>query len=217
MALHFEREVDRLKKRILSLCARVEDAVHKAIGAVEERDTDLAAAVIEADRDIDRTEVEIEEECLKILALHQPVAIDLRFVVSVLKIADALEFIGDKAVNIAKRAKSLAEQPANHTSVDFARMAGKTEGMLRRSLDALVHVDSALARQVCADDDEVDAMRDEIFGRIKAAIRAHPQHVDRCLDLLAIARHLERIADLASNIAEDVIYMVDGEIVRHAT
>jgi phosphate transport system protein len=217
MSKHLEREIERLKKKILSLGTVVEEAVQKAVRAISDRDAALAQRVIEDDVATDHIEVEVEEECLKILALHQPVAIDLRFIVAVLKINNDLERIGDLAVNIAERAVFLASR--NHdrlvTLFDFEEMAAKTQAMLKQSLDALVNVDADLARDVCAADDEVDAMNRQMYIQVEDAIRAHPEQMDALIHMLSISRHLERIADHATNISEDVIYMIEGEIVRH--
>jgi phosphate transport system protein len=215
MTLHFMREIERLKKRILSLSAIVEQRVRQAVKAVEERDGQLARQVIDGDAEIDHAEVEVEEDCLKILALHQPVAVDLRFIVAVLKINNDLERIGDFAVNIAERAAYLAAHDTPAVLLDFPGMAAKGQAMLRDSLDALVNLDPVLARQVCADDDEVDAINRQIYEEVKREIRQRPESLEPLIHLLSISRHIERIADLATNIAEDVIYMVKGEIVRH--
>lgn len=215
MVRHFEREIDRLKKKVLTLCGMVEEAVFKAVKAVESRDALLAERVREADRDIDSMEVEIEEDCLKIFALHQPVAIDLRFLVAVLKLNNDLERIGDLAVNIAHRVRPLAELRGSTEFFDFQGMAEKAKIMLRKCIEALVTMDVPLAREVCASDDEVDEMNRQMYIKIHAAIKQNPQQSEQLLQLFAVSRNLERIADHATNIAEDVIYMIQGEIVRH--
>ena len=217
MPKHLQREIENLKKKILSLGARVEMTVHEAIRSIETRDAALARKIIDEDVQIDRTEVEVEEECLKILALHQPVAADLRFIVAVLKINNDLERIGDLAVNIAERSSYLAGQPDVNVSFDFAQMSEKTEAMLNKSLDALVNLSSRLAHEVCISDDAIDNMNRQAYLRIQEAIRKHPDQMSSLIHLLSVSRHLERIADHATNIAEDVIYMIDGEIVRHKT
>lgn len=217
MPKHLQREIENLKKKILNLGARVETAVHEAIGSIEERDAALAQKIIEDDIQIDDFEVEVEEECLKILALHQPVAIDLRFIVAVLKINNDLERIGDLAVNIAERSAYLASVPQVQASFDFSNMSKKTEAMLNKSLDALVNMSSELAHEVCADDDEVDGMNRRMYIEIQESIQKHPEQMSSLIHLLSVSRHLERIADHATNIAEDVIYMIDGRIVRHKT
>jgi phosphate transport system protein len=215
MPKHLQREIENLKKKVLSLGARVEMAVHEAIRSIEARDAALARKIIEDDIQIDQTEVDVEEECLKILALHQPVAIDLRFIVAVLKINNDLERIGDLAVNIAERASYLASQPPVNVAFDFAEMSEKTEAMLNKSLDALVNLSSDLAHEVCMSDDAVDNMNRQMYLRVQEGIQANPAHMPSLIHLLSVSRHLERIADHATNIAEDVIYMIDGKIVRH--
>jgi len=215
MPVHLQREIERLKKKILSLGAFVEDNVRKAVKSIEERDSKLASQIIESDLEIDHAEVEVEEECLKILALHQPVAIDLRFVIAVIKINSDLERIGDLAVNIAEQAFFLAAHEKVDIPFDFAGMSEKAQRMLTMSLDALVRMDSALARTVCALDDEVDAMHRDMYGQVQDGIRRRPEQLESLTHLISVSRCLERIADHATNIAEDVIYMLEGEIVRH--
>ena len=215
MTIHFQRELEKIKKRILSLGAMVEERVHTVIKALETRDADVANKIIKSDYEIDEMEVEIEEECLKILALYQPVAIDLRFIAAVIKINNDLERIADEAVNIAKRVSIIAKREKLDISFDYSLMAGKAEYMLKKSLDALVNLDIDLAFKVCTLDDEVDEMLREAYHRIKQAIGEHPDRVGYLINLLLISRHLERIADHGTNIAEEVIYLVEGEIVRH--
>jgi phosphate transport system protein len=215
MSIHLLNEVEKLKKKILSLSAMVEESVQRAVKALDSRDATLAQRVIDNDYEIDQKEVDVEEECLKILALHQPVAIDLRLIIAVLKINSDLERIGDLAVNIAERAQFLATQERLPMWFNFARMAEKAQAMLHKSLDALVNLDARLAREVCTADDEVDAMNREAFLQVQEGIRRHPERMEALIHLLSVSRHLERIADHATNIAEDVIYMCEGEIVRH--
>lgn len=215
MSVHLQREIERVKKSILALCAIVEDQVQASVRALLERDVELAKVVEQRDHDIDHREVEVEEECLKILALHQPVAIDLRFIIAAMKINNDLERIGDLAVNIARKAESFAAEPAIPIAFDIAGMWDKTHAMLRDSLDALVNMDGALAAEVCRRDDEVDRIKREIRIGVEDQIRREPQNVRPLMRLLAVSRNLERIADCATNIAEDVIYMSQGKIVRH--
>jgi len=215
MAQHLQREIDKLKKEILSLGATVENSVLLAVRAIEDRDSDLAEKIIKSDIEIDRAEVDLEEDCLKILALHQPVAIDLRFIIAVLKINNDLERIGDLAVNIAERVKFLSSQPRIKIPYNLEELAEKTRWMLRSSLDSLVNLDTAMARKVCASDDEVDSINRDMYDLIKNAIREHPEHLDALIPYLSVSRYLERIADHSTNIAEDVIYMVEGVIARH--
>jgi phosphate transport system protein len=215
MQQHLHREIEKLKTMLLSLGTDVEENVYRAVKALDERDAALAEQVIGGDGQVDRFEVYLEEECLKILALHQPVAIDLRFVIAVLKINNDLERIGDLAVNIAERARFLAGRDALDVPFDFMGMADKTRAMLKKALDALVNMDPRMARDVCAADDEVDALNREMYGRIQKSMQQHPDRIDGLINYLGVSRYLERIADHATNIAEDVIYMVDGDIVRH--
>jgi phosphate transport system protein len=215
MAQHLQREIEKLKKEILSLGAVVEASVQMAVRSIEERDSGLARKVIDSDVEIDHAEVNLEEDCLKILALHQPVAIDLRFIIAVLKINNDLERIGDLAVNIAERVGFLILKPGVKIPYDLQGLAEKSRWMLRNSLDSLVKLDTALARQVCATDDEVDAINRDMYNLVENAIRANPEHIDSLIPYLSVSRYLERIADHATNIAEDVIYMVEGVIARH--
>lgn len=217
MSRHLQREMDQIKKKILSLSALVEEQVHKAVWSIGDRQSEAARRVIEADERVDAVEIEVEEDCLKILALHQPVAVDLRFIVAVLKINNDLERVGDIAANIARRAVYLNSQQAVDVPADLAALATKARTMLRQSLDALVNMDPKLAREVCAADDAVDAMDRQLRAQIEERIRSAPERVDCFNHLVRVSRHLERIADHATNIAEDVIYMIDGEIVRHRT
>ncbi len=215
MAQHLKREVEKIKKKILGLGALVEESVYRATKALSERDVALAREVLKGDEEIDATEVDVEEECLKILALHQPVAIDLRFIVAVLKINNDLERIGDLANNVAFRAESLTKLPQIVSPFDFPHMASLVRAMLSDALGALVGLDTALARKVCAADDAVDAINREVYQKITGHIRAQPDHTEALIHYFSASRNLERIGDHATNIAEDVIYMVDGEIVRH--
>lgn len=212
-----QKELDKLKNQLLTLSAVVEDAVRKASQSLETFDATTAQQVIGADQQINQMEVELEEECLKVLALHQPVAIDLRYIVAVLKINNDLERIGDLASNIAERALSLAGEVRISPPFDCAGMAAKAQIMLNKSLDCLVQMDIRLARQVLKLDDEIDRQHRKNFGLIKEQIRLNPDNLDALSQYLTVSRHLERIADLATNIAEDVYYMIEGEIVRHTS
>jgi phosphate transport system protein len=215
MSVHLQREIEKLKKHLLSLCAVVEDQVQAAIEAFLQRDETLALGVERRDVDVDQREVEVEEECLKMLALYQPVATDLRLIIAVLKINNDLEQIGDLAVNIARKAAAVAAEPALDVLFDIAGMWQKVHAMLRDSLDALVNTNAELAEAVHARDDEVDAMKRRMRLQIEEAARRQPELMSRLLKVLAVSRNLERIADYSVNIAEDVIYMVKGTIVRH--
>lgn len=215
MTRHLQTELRNLKKRILSLSALVEENLRIAVSAIESRDLRLAERAIDADHEIDRIEVEVEEECLKILALHQPVAVDLRFLAAVIKINNDLERIGDEAVNIAERVVDLASRPPVAVDIEYVTMAEKTQIMLKSSLDALVNLDADLAYKVILKDDEVDDLNRNIIDEVIETIRKNPDHVGSLVCYISIARYLERIADHATNICEEVIYMVEGEIPRH--
>lgn len=215
MTRHLHQDIELLKRKILFLSAEVEEAVQKSLLAFNKIDKELAEEVVRKDIEIDKMEIEVEEDGLKILALHQPVAIDLRFLVAILKINNGLERIGDLAVNIAELALSRSPESALQTPADLDVMVAKSRSMLTRSLDALVNLDVATARSVFADDDEVDAILRDMFRYVKQNVTGDSENVESLLQLLFVARHLERIADLATNIAEDIIYMVEGKIVRH--
>lgn len=217
MTAHMKNEIEKLKKKLLALCAQVEEQLWQAVKSVKERDGKLARQVVDHDCRIDQDEVDVEEECLKILALYQPVAIDLRFIVTALKINNDLERIGDLSVNVAERSEFLAHQEPVDMPFDFDLMAEKTQQMLQKSIDALVNIDVPLAYEVCEMDDEVDAMNKAMYELVKQCILKHPEHIESLIHLLSISRHLERIGDHATNIAEDVIYMAEGRIVRHKT
>jgi phosphate transport system protein len=210
-----QKEIEKLKKQVLALSATVEENVYKAVRALEERNRDLADEVMESDHRVDEMEVDVEEECLKVLALHQPVAVDLRYIIAILKINNDLERVGDLAVNIAERARFLATREKPDIPFDFPRMMEGVQGMLRKALDSLVSRDVSLAREVLAYDDEIDAINREMYVKVQDSICRKPEQLESSIHLLSCSRHLERIADLATNIAEEVIYMCVGEIVRH--
>ena len=215
MSMHLQQEIENLKSKLLTLVATAKEAVEKAVRSVDERDPALAQAVIDGDFQIDRSEVGLEEDCLKILALYQPVATNLRVIVSVMKMNNDIERIGDLAVNIAERALFLCSEAPVAAPSDLAEMRTKALAMLTGSLDALVRLDPQRAREVRAADDEVDAINRRLFREFSAAVRKRPEQVEGLLSYLSVGRHLERIADYATNIAEDVIYLMEGEIVRH--
>lgn len=215
MSVHLKKEIDKLKKRILSLSAAVEERLDSALKAVDDKDDALANRIIAEDIEIDRTEVEIEEDCLKILALHQPVAIDLRFIVAVLKINNDLERIADLAVNIAERVNIITGKVKVSLPARYPQMKETVRGMLQKSLQALVNMDAEIAREVIASDDIVDDINREIYDWVKDKIKEDPDNITLLITHLSISRHLERIADQVTNIAEDVVYMIEGEIVRH--
>lgn len=215
MNSHLTLALEELKRKIFTLVAMVEDNLKAAVKSVQDKDKETALKVIELDNEIDNTEVDVEEECLKLLALHQPVAIDLRFIIAVLKLNNDLERIGDLAVNIAERAVFLSKMTTVPIPFDFDDMAAKATNMLKNSINSLVYSDNEMAVKVCEDDDEVDAINRNMYNQVKEAIKNHPEHLDALINLLSVSRHLERIADHATNIAEDVIYLINGRIVRH--
>jgi phosphate transport system protein len=215
MAVHLQNEIDKLKKQIVLLAGTVEKKVADAVKSIDRHDAQLAQEIKDSDQLIDQAEIEVEEECLKILALHQPVAMDLRFIVAVLKINSDLERIGDEAVNIAGRSLNINAYPRIEINFDLNTLARNVMAMLRRSLDALVNMDAAMAHSVLASDDEIDETVRILFQQVKDEIRRQPEKVDYLIEYMRINRHLERIADHATNIAEDIVYMIEGKIVRH--
>jgi phosphate transport system protein len=215
MSKHFERDTDQLREQLLRVGSLVESATNRAITALTHRQPDLADAVLDADDEIDALEVQIEEECLKILALHQPVAADLRFIVAVMKVNNDLERMGDQAVNVAERAVYLSHRPPLDIPLQIERMAEVAHRMVRTALDAVVNLDVDLARTVGEMDDEVDEIHREMFRLVQDRIRESPEVVDAAIAYLSASRDIERIADLATNIAEDVLFTVLGEVVRH--
>jgi phosphate transport system protein len=215
MAKHLQRDLENLQRDLLALAASVEEAIHLAIRALRERETGPARQVIAGDTQIDLEENHIEEECLKILALHQPVAVDLRRIAAALKINTDLERMADLAEDIAERALHLAQMPAIPIPENLQRMTDLTATMVRQSLDSFVNFDARLARRVCREDDEVDRYNNEIIQELIGMMQQSPAMVEPGLSLFSATRHLERIADHATNIAEDVVYLVEGNIVRH--
>ncbi len=215
MSKHMERDLERLQKLVLKMAGLVEEAVFQAAQALQDRNIDMAERVIEGDNLIDQLENEVLEECLKILALHQPVAVDLRRISAVLLISTDLERMGDLASGIAERALTLSHPPFAVIPSRLKPMTERTIDMVRRSLDAFVHSNVAVARTVIRLDDEVDAHNAAIIHELIAEMKTSPDKIDAALSLFSAVRHVERIADHATNIAEDVIYLVDGEIVRH--
>ena len=215
MSIHLHRDLENVQRRILALASTVEQIVEKAIRAVFDRDPVGAQEVMEGDTAIDLGENEIEEECLKILALHQPVASDLRCVAAILKINTDLERMVDLAVNIAERAHALTRRPEVPIPATFRQMTDLTNMMVRDSLDAFLNLNTELAKRVCRLDDEVDRQNQEIIDQVIRYMKLSPDNVDPGLLLFSASRHLERIADHDTNIAEDVVYLVEGKIVRH--
>jgi phosphate transport system protein len=214
--MHFHREIDELKKTILTMGTLVEDRLRRACTLLKTRDEEQARSIITADWEIDDMEIRVEEECLKILALHQPVARDLRLIVSVIKINTELERIADIAVNIAKRTQTINRNKTTDycLQLDYQPMATKVMEMVKASLDALVTEDADLARKIFLMDDEVNRLRDAAYNTVIEEIGRHGDNAACLVNVYLIARHLERIGDRAINIAEEIIYLVEGEIVR---
>ena len=215
MSKHLQRNLDNLRQDLIALAGLVKGAIHKATRALRERDVELAHEVIVGEPQVDDEENHLDEECLKLLALHQPVAIDLRLIAAAMMINVELERMGDLAEEIAERAIHLTSQPVFPIPDGLQLMADVASTMVRQSLDAFVSLDSSLARQVWLRDDEVDRCNAEVIAAIMAKMKAEPDLIEAGLSLFSATRHLERIADHATNIAEDVIYLVEGEIIRH--
>jgi phosphate transport system protein len=215
MRTRLQREIDKLKSRVISLATLVEERFKMAVKAVECKDVDLAMTVIQGDSEVDRFEVDVEEDGLKILALHQPVADHLRYIIAVIKLNNDLERIGDLAVNIAERVVAIDGHESVAIPFDYYSMCQKVQEMLKKSLDALVNKDLALAYEVCAADDDVDAIKKAAQNQFVEEVRKNPDKLETLMHLFLTSRHLERIADHTTNIAEDVIYMITGEIHRH--
>jgi phosphate transport system protein len=215
VSIHLTRDLETLHQHIMAMCAVVEEVVHRAVDELGRPDVNVSQEIVDRDDEVDRWDVRIEEECLKILALHQPVADNLRRVAAVMKIAWELERVADVAVNIAERAAGLAGAPEVHVPEKLNHMAQVALDMLRLSLDAFVAQDSRLARDVCGQDDIVDALNREIIDELLIMMKRSPDLVEPALQLFSASRHVERVADHATNIAEDVVYLVEGEIIRH--
>ncbi len=215
MRAHLDRDLEKLRVEILAMGAMVEDATMKAINALVNRDIELAEQVMKSDRQIDMKELDVEEECLKILALHQPVAGDLRYIIAILKVNNDLERMGDLAMHIADRAIALAKQEPIGTPKRFGEMVELVRKMVKDSLDALVRSDSELALKIIETDDLVDEIHWEIYRKLRERMRTEEGIIDRAFYTISACRHLERIGDLATNISEDVYFMVEGEIIRH--
>ena len=217
MSIHLQKDLEHLDKELLILSSMVEDATNRAMLALVDRRLDLARQVMREDDRINHREVLIEEECLKMLALHQPVAADLRFIVAVLKVNNDLERMGDLAVNIAERAAYLATREPLQVSLDFPKMAEGVRDMVRKSLDALSNMNPRLARHVLSMDDEIDEANRKMFDILQELMHRDSSTIERAVHLLSASRYLERIADLATNIAQDVVYMAEGRLIRHLT
>jgi len=216
MQRHFHDELNLVKQKLLKMGSLVEDMVARAVGSLVDRDPNLAAETIAWDAKVDSLEVEIDEDCIKLLALHQPAAGDLRFITTAMKITSDLERMADQAVNICQRAIELNEEPQLKPYIDLPVMSELTQRMLRDSLDAFVRKDVPLARQVIDGDNRVDALKDQVFRELLTFMMEDPRTIPRALRLVLVSRHLERVADHATNIAEMVVYLVEGKDIRHA-
>lgn len=215
MSIHLTRDLDKLHRNLLSMCAAVEEMIHKAVDALAQPNQTIAGELAEQDDEIDRWDVRIEEECLKILALHQPVAIDLRRIATVMKITGELERVADLGVHIAERACQLTEGTDTAILKKLREMARIALEMLHRVIDSYVALDGEMARNVCEQDEIVDELNREIIRDLIQTMQRSPDLVDASMHLFSASRHLERVADHATNIAEDVVYLVEGEIIRH--
>ena len=215
MERHFETEMQALRNRLLGMGAMVEERMHGAVVALMERNAAAAEAIIAGDQEVNELQIEVDDRCLKLLALQQPMASDLRLITAAMKINADLERIGDQAVNIAENTLKLMNAAPLRPLIDLPRMAEIAEAMTRDSLDAFVRKDAALARSVLARDDEVDQLKDHIFRVLLTYMMADPGTIERALSLILVSRNLERIADHATNIAEDVIFVVEAKDVRH--
>ncbi|HLG44345.1 MAG TPA: phosphate signaling complex protein PhoU [Nitrospirales bacterium] len=215
MHRHFDDELKSLKEKILRMGGLAEEQVQGALRALLERDSDLARKVIENDHRVNSMDVEVDEDCLRLLALQQPTARDLRFITTAMKISTELERISDLAENICERAVELNEEPQLKPYIDIPRMANWSLGMVKEALDAFVNNDAELARKVCRDDDFVDDLTHQLFRELLSFMLENPQTITRAIRITFIAKYLERIADHATNVAELVVYMAEGKIIRH--
>jgi len=211
----YEEDLRKLREDILYMGGLVEDQIQKAVKSLVDRDSDMANIIIERDHEVNRLDVDIDDLCIRLLALHQPAGRDLRFITTGLKITTDLERIGDMAVNICERALELNEEPQLKPYIDLPRMAQIAEGMIRESLDAFVREDTDLALKVCKDDEQVDQLNSQIFREVISFMIEDPHTVSRAMKISSISKYLERIADHATNIAEMVVFMVKGKSIRH--
>jgi phosphate transport system protein len=212
---HFDEELKQLKERLLTMASHCEKMIHLSVKALEERDLEPANEVFALEREVNQLHLEMDDRAMKLFALQSPVAGDLRAIMAAMKINSELERIGDQAVNVSQNTFQLLKQPQLKPLIDIPLMAEITESMLRDALDAFVRLDTELARQVCLRDDKVDALKDQIFRELLTYMITEPSTIKRCIDLILISRNFERIGDHATNIAEDVIFMVKGQDVRH--
>jgi phosphate transport system protein len=215
MQRHFDEELKNLKEKILRMGAMVEEQIANAIKSLIERNSDLARQVIANDHRVNAMDVEIDEDCLRLIALHQPMAVDLRFLTTAMKISTELERMSDLAENVSERAIELNEEPQIKPYIDIPRMAVHTQRMVKESLDAFVNRDVNLARKVCADDDFVDDLNQQIFRELLSFMIEDPHAITRAIRISFVSKYIERIADHATNVAELVVYLVEGKIIRH--
>ena len=215
MTIHFVREMEHLHRDILSMCSTVEELIHDAVDGLKHGRNELAEELSVRDREVDEWDIRIEEECLKILALYHPVANDLRRVTVVMKIAGELERVADLAVSIAERSVGIAAHGAFKMPSRLSQMTEESLSMLHDSIDAFVEENSAAAREICQRDDVVDKLNSELIEEVVNVMRKHTELVEPCLHLFSVIRHVERVADHATNIAEDVVYLVEASIIRH--
>ncbi len=215
MSVHMKKELDKLKKLIFALGTQVDENVELAAQAFDKGDNALVEKVIQSDKNVDQLEVEVEEACLKALALYQPVAIDLRFIVAVLKMTNDLERMSDLAAGVAKNAILYNKRKNTALSISLNPISDLVTSIVRKCIDSLLQLDAELAREVTQDDQEIDSMKKDIKTKIQDAISKEPSETESLIALLMASNRLERIGDHATNIAEDVIYMVEAEIVRH--
>lgn len=215
MSIHLIRDLDALHRLVLTMCGRVEDMIHAAVDALHHPEYERAREVVRMDDEIDALDVEIEEECLKLLALHQPVAIDLRRITTVMKISAELERVADLGANIAERALGIISSPEITVPDTMKEMSRQSLDMLHDSIDAYVQLDVRLARQVCRMDEGVDELNRQIIDELTQLMKQRPDLIEPSIHLFSASRQIERIADHATNIAEDVVYLVQGEIIRH--
>lgn len=215
MERHFDQQLGVLRKNLIQMAAVVEMAISNAVKSLKERDSDLAHSVITHDEQVDDLELEIDKQCVDLLALQQPMAVDLRFITSAMKITNNLERMGDLAVNIAERVVPLNQEPQLKPLIDIPMMATIAQTMVKDSIDAFVNKDTSIAQSVYQRDSTVDALNDQIFRELLTYMMEDPGNITRAVHLMFISRHLERIADHATNIAEEVVYIVKAKVVKH--
>ena len=215
MERQFDQELNNLKENLLKMASLAEEAIAKSIKALIERDSNLAQKIIDQDSEINLLEIEINNQCLKLLALKQPMAVDLRFITSAMKIISHLERIADQAVNISQRTLELIKQPLLKPLIDIPRMAKLAQEMVKTSIDSLVNKDSLLAKRIGERDNLVDDLNDQIFRELLTYMIEDPRTIKRAIELILVGRHLERIADLATNISEEVVFILNGKNIKH--